>query len=170
METGLILPIPEAEPIVADIRKRRDPNAALGVPAHVTALYPFRPYERIGDEVKDRLGELLAKTPAFEVSFARVGRFPGVCWLAPEPRAPFDALTRSLVETFSDCVPYGGRFGDPTPHLTIAVNGNEGVLDRIERRMRARLAVPLRVRIDTCALMALANGAWMERLRFPLGR
>lgn len=72
METGLILLVPEAEPVVAHIRRRCDPNAALGVPAHVTALYPFRPYELIDDEVKARLAALVGQTPAFEAAFAEV--------------------------------------------------------------------------------------------------
>ncbi len=40
-ETALVVPIPEAEEAVAPFRTTLDRAAGLGVPAHVTALYPF---------------------------------------------------------------------------------------------------------------------------------
>jgi len=105
METGLILLVPEAEPLVSDLRAEHDPNAAEGVPAHITALYPFRRSGEIDEAVRARLGEVLARTAAMDLSFAAVGRFPGVRWLAPEPRGLLDQLTRTLVQAFPDCQP-----------------------------------------------------------------
>ena len=110
METGLILRVPEAEPLVGDLRASLDPNAAEGVPAHVTVLYPFRPSEQIDAAVKTCLTKIFRGTPVFDVRFRDVGRFSGVLWLAPEPRAHIDALTRACVAAFPDCLPYAGRF------------------------------------------------------------
>jgi RNA polymerase sigma factor (sigma-70 family) len=36
-------PIPEAEPLVGDLRRALDHSAGWGIPAHVTILYPFVP-------------------------------------------------------------------------------------------------------------------------------
>jgi 2'-5' RNA ligase len=169
VETGLILTIPEAEPHVGRLRARLDPNAAAGVPAHITALYPFRPWEAVDAAVIERLEGVFRRAEPFDLSFRAAARFPGVLWLAPEPREPIDALTGALVETFPDCPPYGGRFDDPVPHLTVAIHGNEGVLDKAEARLARQLVRPFSARVESCALYAEAGGRWSERLRFRLG-
>ncbi len=155
--------------MVGDLRRRLDPNAREGVPAHVTVLYTFRAAEEIDDGVVARLAEICRRTPAFELTFLRTSRFPGVVWLAPEPRDPIDALTAALVEAFPDCPPYGGRHRDPEPHLTVAIQPNEARLGRAERTLRRRLARPVRAHIESCALFAHAAGGWREQRRFPLG-
>jgi hypothetical protein len=40
-ESALLIPVPAAEPTVQRWRERLDPACRLGVPAHVTLLYPF---------------------------------------------------------------------------------------------------------------------------------
>ena len=39
--SAVIVPVPEVEPPVRDLRRELDPSAAGGVPAHVTVMYPF---------------------------------------------------------------------------------------------------------------------------------
>ena len=155
--------------MVGDLRRRLDPNAAAGVPAHITALYPFRPSEAVTPEVVETLEALFRKTSPFELSVGSTARFPGVLWLRPEPRGPIDALTRALTQAFPDCLPYGGRFADPVPHLTVAIHGNEGVLNRAEARLRRRLTRPFTARIETCALFVQSGERWGEWRRFRLG-
>jgi hypothetical protein len=41
--SAVLVPVPEAERVVSRYRARLDGAAALGVPAHVTVLYPFVP-------------------------------------------------------------------------------------------------------------------------------
>ena len=168
IETGLILRIPEAEPLVGDLRRRHDPNAAEGVPAHVTVLYPFRPLGRIGTVTLAALARMFAETAPFDLSFAGTGRFPGVCWLRPEPSEALDRLGRAAAATFPDCRPYGGRFGDPIAHLTVAMSEDEALLDRIEADLRGRLTAPVRARIAHCSLFAHLPDGWREERAFPL--
>src|SRR5215207_2399787 len=40
-ESALLIPVPAAEPTLQRWRERLDPACRLGVPAHVTLLYPF---------------------------------------------------------------------------------------------------------------------------------
>ena len=54
--SALIVAVPEVEPLVGDWRSRYD-NATLGVPAHVTLLFPFVPAAQLDDVL---LGELEA--------------------------------------------------------------------------------------------------------------
>jgi len=138
------------------------------MPAHVTALYPFRPLQSLDDGVMQRVERLIGGLPAFDLSFGAVGRFPGVRWLAPEPRAPIDWLTRTLVEAFPDCPPYGGKVSDPIPHLTFAI-GEEAVLSQVEAEVAARLTAPIRARIEDCRLFQFTGGRWRETRRFPFG-
>src|SRR5215216_5253276 len=46
--SALIVAVPEAEPLVGGWRLRYD-DASLGVPAHVTLLFPFMPAEELGE-------------------------------------------------------------------------------------------------------------------------
>jgi hypothetical protein len=47
-QSGLIIEVPEAEPAVRQHRERLDASAPLGIPAHITVLFPFMPPETIG--------------------------------------------------------------------------------------------------------------------------
>ena len=52
-ESALLVSVPAAEPAVSAHRSRLDPGAPLGVPAHITVLYPFLPPAAIGDDVRE---------------------------------------------------------------------------------------------------------------------
>jgi len=168
VKTALILLVPEAEALVDDLRHAHDPAVLQGVPAHITVLYPFRPLERLDDAAMGQAERLIGDLPAIDISFRAVGRFPGVLYLAPEPRAPIDRLTQALAAAFPDCPPYGGKFPDPIPHLTFAL-GDETVLDGVELEMRTRLRAPIRARIDSCSLFKFADDRWREAARFGFG-
>ena len=88
-------------PELEELRQRHDPMAPLGVPAHVTLLYPFLPSAELTPAVRRRIARLTRDVRPFDVGFERTGRFPGVVWLAPEPAEPFVALT----ELFAGRVP-----------------------------------------------------------------
>ena len=64
----LLVEVPEAEPAVARHRERLDANAPLGIPAHITVLFPFTPPEVIGPPV---LGDLGRRTTNSALSFVR---------------------------------------------------------------------------------------------------
>ena len=139
------------------------------MPAHVTALYPFRPLQSLDEAVMLGLKQLIAGLPALDVSFGAIGRFPGVRWLAPEPREPIDRLTQALVAAFPDCLPYRGEFSDPVPHLTFAV-GDEALLSQVENEVAAGLSAPIQARIEDCCLFQFTEGRWREAARFAFGR
>ena len=80
-------------PELEGLRQHHDPMAPLGVPAHVTLLYPFLPSAELTPAVRRRIARLTRDVRPFDVAFERTGRFPGVVWLAPEPAEPFVALT-----------------------------------------------------------------------------
>ena len=94
-KTALIVPVPAAEPAVGNLRRRFDPSAEHGIPAHVTLLAPFLPAERIDDAVRAALAERAAATPPFAFELDRLDCFPGVVYLHPTPGDPFVALIRT---------------------------------------------------------------------------
>ena len=74
-QSALIVTVPEADQIVARFREQLDSGAALGVPAHVTILYPFMPAKLITDNIVDELERLFLTLSSFEVRFESIGWF-----------------------------------------------------------------------------------------------
>lgn len=122
--TALIVEIPDAESIVSDIRRRYDPVSQRGIPAHITALYPFVVLDDINEVVLHRVQSCAKQIRVFDFDLIGLNEFPDAIWLKPDPDAPLRALTQSLTNEFPDFAPYGGKFADPHPHLTLAQVGD----------------------------------------------
>ena len=168
-ETAVVVRIPEAEHIVGPLRARLDPAAALGVPAHVTVLAPFVPPGGLNDAARSALAAAVASVSAFDVTFARVAWFAReVVWLAPDPAAPFGALTKAVWDRFPACPPYGGAFPDVVPHLTIGADQPAEVLGAAGNAVESGL--PISARITTVTLMEGSRepDSWRVVAEFPL--
>ena len=61
----------------------------LGLPAHVTVLFPFRPVSGLGRSTARTLRDVASESRPFTFRLVRIGRFPDVVYLAPEPDEPF---------------------------------------------------------------------------------
>jgi 2'-5' RNA ligase len=168
-ESAVVVVADAAELAVARWRSRYDGSAAAGVPAHVTVLYPFLPLAEVVPEVIERLMAIVAGEPAFEVTFARFGRFPGsVLWLDPDPAEPFRRLTYSVWRAWPQVPPYGGLYEDVTPHLTVAEHSDDALLDEIRADVSRML--PLSMTVTHAQLLAVRDGRWSTEAAFPLGR
>ncbi|QIY58782.1 2'-5' RNA ligase family protein [Streptomyces sp. RPA4-5] len=165
-QTGLIVRVPEAESAVRAWRERLDPSARAGVPAHVTVLFPFLAESRMGSQVCPALADLLGKHRAFDLRFERCGRFPGVLYLAPEPDTQLRRLTEVVAERWPEAPPYGGKFTEIVPHLTIADGQDDAVLDEVEVDLLGQL--PFMSRVSSVDLMAYDGAKWRERASFAL--
>lgn len=167
--SGLVIEVPEVEPVVGPHRAALDANAALGVPAHVTVLFPFLPPARIDDGVLGDLWALFAQLPAFEVTFSSASWFDrDVLWLAPADPTPFLRLTRAVHHAFPDFPPYGGEHGTPVPHLTVAHGCPVTEMEEAERLVRPLLPVSSAVRDVTLMTQPGAGGPWSRRASFAL--
>ncbi|MFE3448907.1 2'-5' RNA ligase family protein [Nonomuraea sp. NPDC059194] len=165
--TALVVNVPAAEPVVGRWRERYDSSAAYGVPAHVTVLYPFLRRDRVSAEVAAELGRLFAGFDPFDVTFHATGRFPGVLYLAPEPEGPLRALTEAVWRRWPEAPPYGGRYPDAVPHLTVADGAPADALAEIEADLAA--GMPFTARASEVTLLAYDGTAWRSELTFPLG-
>jgi len=150
--------VPEAETAVGSLRLEHDSSAALGVPAHVTILFPFLPPERIDEEA---LRVLFAARPAFDFVLDRVERFDnGLVWLHPEPSEPFSSLTRLVWGVWPDYPPYEGVHDTVIPHLTVS-----------EDPIEVEVALPIAARATHVTLIEEEEpgGRFATRLEIPLG-
>ena len=164
--SALIIAVPEAEPLVHEWRMRYD-NAALGIPAHVTLIFPFVPAEEIGEELIAKLRELFTAQQAFEFTLARVGRFADVAWLAPDPSDPFRRLTDLIFSRYPDYPPYEGIHEEVLPHLTVAM-GDATLQDEVEELLTPHLPIAAHTG-EVTLLVEDESGHWAESERFPLG-
>jgi 2'-5' RNA ligase len=157
--------VPAAEPVVSTWRTRFDGSAAQGMPAHITALYPFLSDEHLTDAVVARLLGVCAAVPVLDVEFRRTARFPGVLYLDPEPADGLRKLTAAIAERWPEAPPYGGLFDKVVPHLTVARGAGDDVLDDIEADVSRRL--PVRTRLTEARLYVFDGERWRSRARLP---
>jgi 2'-5' RNA ligase len=167
--TGLVIAIPEADARFGSMRRRYDPQASLGVPAHVTILFPFMPPALVDADVRRRLKLLFARHAPFTCRLERVERFSATTYLAPEPAAPFVELTQAVAAAFPDYPPYGGAHGGIVPHLTVA-DGDAQAADFAEREVRAELGRtgPVTAQCRSVRLLENSSGRWTTMDEFPL--
>lgn len=162
--------VPEAEPVVGELRARLDPSAPAGVPAHVTVLYPFAPPSRIDAAAVSALREAVAGVPAFDVRLDAVGWFgDDLVWLAPRPREPFDELTGRVARAFPDHPPYAGEH-EPHPHLTLGYRSHAPLEALRDAADRVAPLLPVDARVDRLHLLAgsRAPGSWRVVAELPL--
>jgi hypothetical protein len=133
----------------------------------VTVLAPFLDTGQVGTAELAVLRDLFARHPAFDAAFPRCARFPGVLYLDPEPAGPFRALTAAVTAQWPQAQPYGGRFPEVVPHLTVACSEDQDVLDRVEAALGGGL--PIRARIASAQLLASDQGRWTGLASFRLG-
>jgi 2'-5' RNA ligase len=165
-ESALIIPISEVEPIVGPLRLHYDAAARLGVPAHVTLLYPFYPVAAAIAEMK-ALRDLCATIAAFPFSFTEVRRFPATVYLHPDRSETFAHITRALANLWPDCKPYGGIHADVIPHLTVADKVSAETLNAVEEMLRHQLPLKCLAR-EVWLLTSDHAGVWSTAARVPL--
>ena len=169
--TALIVKVPQAEAMVGDLRARFDAVSQLGVPAHITILFPFMAPDQVTQAVLQRVQAVLRAVPAFAYSLESAGRFEATAFLAPTPAEPFVALTAAVAGEFSDFPPYAGQHDGTIPHLTVA-HGNVEDVRRAAAELQARLRSGPAVRAvcDTVSLFENSSGRWREMHVFKLAR
>lgn len=156
-------------PTLARLRRAWDRKASAGVPTHVTILFPFVGSSELSRTVREELAGIAAIYQPFEVRFERVGRFPGVVYLVPEPAEPFAALTGAVTARFPAHPPYGGVFDEVIPHMTIAESEDEKRLDEVAASAARQL--PFGVPVNELEVIVESDeGHWHRRWRLPLGR
>lgn len=145
--------------------------ATIGIPPHVTLLYPFvRPDEL--DGALPLLAATLARHERLAFSLGEVRSFPRTVWLAPEPAAPLAALTAAIHAAFPDHPPHGGQFAEVIHHLTLVDGVDEDELPSTLALARSRVEPLLPIHVVATEAVVLAeqvDGTWVASATLPLG-
>jgi hypothetical protein len=168
-DTAIIVAVPAAEPVVSGHRLVLDPAAELGVPAHVTVLYPFVAPTALNEEVIAQVGRVASRLPAVQADFSRIGWFDTqVVYLVPEPDDWFRGATAAMHDAFPQCPPYRGIYEDVVPHLTLGDGGDFDVMRRAADEVQGGL--PVADRIDRLLLIGGSGvpGSWRTLRELPL--
>ena len=168
-QSGLIVEVPEAEPVVARHRERLDANARLGVPAHITVLFPFMPPETIRRSVLAELERLFAAVHQFHFELDHTDWFgDDVLWLAPHDPEPFRVLTNRVDQTFPAFPPFEGQFDDVVPHLTVGHGHPVNELRIAEESVQRHLPIEAHATAVTLMTQQSGRGQWTKTATFTL--
>jgi 2'-5' RNA ligase len=161
-ETALIVPVRLPAPLEA-LRRRVIPDAGLGLPAHVTLLYPFVPRAALDGELHAVLAGVLASVDAFGFELRSPAEWPEVLFVSVAPDRPFRSLHEGLAAAFPAYPIYGGRF-DFVPHVTIAERAFAALPEIADDP--AWQVLPA-MRVARSAELVVRDGArWRARWRF----
>jgi 2'-5' RNA ligase len=170
LRSTVIVPVPEAAEVVDPWRERTcNDKPSIGVPAHVTLVFPFVPAERLEQGVIASLAEIVGGERAFGFALRVPARFPTTLYLAPEPALPFVRLTEAIVRRFPEHPPYEGAFDTIVPHLAVA-EGDGALMDEAEADVARNLPI-VSVAREALLLEEVEPdwGRWQVRARLPMG-
>jgi hypothetical protein len=168
-QSGLIIEVPEAEPAVRQHRERLDASAPLGVPAHITVLFPFMPPETIDQAALTGLEELFAGVSRFRFVLDHTAWFgDDVLWLGPADPLPFRALTQHVFRAYPAYPPFEGEFDDVVPHLTVGHGHSLNALRSAEDSVQPRLPIQASATGVTLMTQQSAGGQWASTALFKL--
>ncbi len=152
--------------LIAQIDTWRKPTvevANLGVPPHITLLYPWRNAPVSPNDLTE-LSQLLISFQPFELCFNRLETFQaGVIYLALEDESVPRAIMKKLFEGFPDTKPYDGIFIDPTPHVTV-VKAKKDELEKLRLEITQALELPIKILVKEITVMEEdSEGYWKNR-------
>ena len=163
MDSALVVPV-DLPRRLESVRRARVANATLGVPAHTTLLFPFKPPTELREADRRRIAGILAANGPIAYRLIGLRDWATARYLEVEPQAPFTRLVERLVAAYPAFPPYGGEF-PYVPHVTISEGSpREHPPTDAPRRPLERVA-------DRALLIVEGpDGRWRTRWRFHIGR
>lgn len=172
LESSIDIHIPELEVLIAPWRSPTVEVAALGVPPHVTILWPWRNAPVTSEDITG-IADVLKNIEPLTLVFDQLKVFPnGTIYLAMQNAESVQSVTKEIVTAFPDCPPYRGEFADPVPHVTVAKAKNEEEKIRFctELSEILRPHMPMTIHVKEFVLMEQReNLRWEIRATIPLG-
>jgi 2'-5' RNA ligase len=163
-----MVPVPEVEPYVSQLRERFDPSARRGLPAHITLLHAALPERRLDADDVSRARAALAPMAQFGFQVTKVARFPGTLYLGVEPRAPFERLHEALARAWPPGDP--DRQRQPlVPHISV-MRKFEGDDRPVEAELMLMLSRhgPIDCDCHEIGLLEDSSGSWRPLQQFAL--
>ncbi|MDQ3127053.1 MAG: 2'-5' RNA ligase family protein [Chloroflexota bacterium] len=151
------------------LRRRSVPNAADGVPAHLTMLYPFVAWDQLSTDVRRDLAAVAERHAAFSYRMTGPHRWPDAIYAGIELVEPFVRLQANLAAAFPALPIYGSGWGLTfVPHVTVAEGA--AVADARTIADPAWAALPLDGFASRLEVIATDGVRWKTVWRLPLGR
>jgi len=168
-KSAIIIPFLGLGDIVDPWRRKLDPSQLRGIPAHVTLLFPFFDPVDLSIDILTELSKYFLNVSMFRVTFDSTAWFDDrVVYLQPKPEQQFRDMTMQLLQSFPSCRPYGGKFSDPIPHLTLGDGGPPESLREAETNVRMSLPIETEVKEAWLMTGGVGPGSWSLRQSFPL--
>jgi 2'-5' RNA ligase len=147
-------------------RRRAVADAADGLPAHATMLYPFVAPERLDGTVRRLLAEVAARHAPIEHRLVGPEEWRDVTYAAVDPVGPFVALQRDLQAAFPAFPIYGPDFVlEFVPHVT--VDEGAGIVPLDDRGWRSLPEAGVARAIEV--IVRAPDGRWRTVWRIGLG-
>ena len=155
LESVILIPVPDAEEIVGKWRMRYDRVARLGIPTHITLLFPFKTPSVINVNFINKLEVLFSTIKTFPFSLTAIETFPNVIYLTPNPKKAFIDITKKITSIFPENPPYGGKFPKINPHLTIGQLSDKDNFSEILKKITEDVEhkLPLKTKATEARLM-----------------
>ena len=135
--SALVLLVPDLEDIIGPYRKKYTNDGAMGMPCHITILYPFMSYIEWNDNIFDLLAEisLLIKPISFRFNGLNYFENKNVLFLEPYPQDEILHVIQHISKAFPMFPPYGGDIpmSELRAHITIAAERSVNKLKQIEK-------------------------------------
>jgi 2'-5' RNA ligase superfamily protein len=84
-QTGLVIPVPAVDALLASVETRHPGTVREGVSAHVSLLYPFVGAAELDERVTQALSEMFGEHEPMPIEFAECYRRGGFVALRPDP-------------------------------------------------------------------------------------
>jgi 2'-5' RNA ligase len=150
------------------LRRRSVVDAAKGVPAHLTLLYPFVEPSSLDVVVRRAITAVAARHAPFDYRLDRAARWPDTIYVAVTPVEPFVALETDLARAFPDYPIYGEPPGFTfVPHVTIAEGSS--IDDAATARDPGWAELPRAAHASAIEVIASDRGGWRLVWRVRLG-
>jgi 2'-5' RNA ligase len=151
------------------LRRRSVGDAADGVPAHVTLLYPFVAPDRLDRGVRAAIATIARYHAAFDYTLEGPARWPDTIYASVRPTGPFLAIHRELARAFPDYPIYGRPAPfELIPHVTVAEGELVDDPSRLTDPAWSTLPVPRRA-VALEVIASDSSGRWRPVWRLPLG-
>ena len=167
-QSVLAISVPEANSILDYVRSRYKGDIPLvGVPAHITLLYPWMPPGRIDETILAELATVFAGYPAFEFTLDLGWFGQEVLLLVPKDPTPFIDITKAIMRKWPEFKYYNGEYSDIEPHVTLAY-GNESSLSEVAAEVAKQ--VPVQACATSICLSVGKPGQMITRKMFLLNK
>jgi 2'-5' RNA ligase len=163
-DTGLVI-VARLPPELEALRRRSIADAALGMPAHITLLYPFAEPAAIDDSLLEEVAVIVRRHPAMTLRLQDGRRWPDTLYASVQPDEPLQALQGELAAAFPSLPLYGGGI-DFVPHVSIVEGDAARTADALDDP--AWTGLPCAFRTRAVALVRVRGGRWTSDRTFPL--